>query len=130
MRRLPYTATVMAAVLVAVLAGCSATLPDEPAGIEGVVTNVDEAVSGSFVYLVEVPEAQRGSDEVAGYVSDKAAVTADADTALFDDNGESGDSVTIAEGSRVRVWFEGAVAESYPVQGRAKVIQVLAESPL
>jgi hypothetical protein len=43
-----------------------------------------------------------------------------------DGNAASLDSIArLAKGTRVRVWFEGAVAESYPVQGSAKAVQIL-----
>lgn len=129
-RSLFAVAVAIAAVLSTMaLAACSATLPNEPPGIEGVVTSVDAGGAGASVYLVEVPEAERGGETAAEFVSDKAAVTVDADTALFDADGGTDGPVTIGVGTRVRVWFEGPVAESYPVQGRAKAVQVLGEEP-
>jgi hypothetical protein len=107
-------------VLSALLAGCGPSLPSDTPGIEGVVASVEAAAGdGTFTVLVEVPE---GVDPT-GFVSDKASVRITPETLIFSPGGSSGDASLIASGVGIRVWFEGPVAESYPVQGTAGAIQ-------
>jgi hypothetical protein len=66
----------------------------------------------------------------AGTISDKAQVNIPPATMFFGPDGKAAtlDSIThIARGTHLRVWFEGAVAESYPVQGSAKAVQILSK---
>ncbi len=56
---------------------------------------------------------------------DKASVRVDADTAIFRQSGESASMDEIKAGDNVEVVFDGAVAESYPVQGRALRVAIL-----
>lgn len=101
--------------------GCGPSLPDEPAGIEGVATSVDRSAGdGRLTVLVEVPEGV----DAAGFVSDKASVRVLPETLVFTPGGSQGDLELIEPGVGIRVWFEGPVAESYPVQGTASAVQV------
>jgi hypothetical protein len=108
-------------------AGCSlpgsgtspVKVPSEPAGITGAVKSVErttqESSAGSM--LVE------GGEQPAGAVSDKAMVAFTGDTQIA----RAGRRIPPSDlevGMRVRVWFEGPVAESYPVQGTASFIEV------
>ena len=102
------------------LAACSPTLPAEPPGITGTVKNLVPGDERPDSMLVE------GAAQPAGAVSDKAQVTIEPATLFFDAQGKPGKGSTIAVGTKVKVWFTGAVAESYPVQGGAKAVQVLA----
>jgi len=66
----------------------------------------------------------------AGSVSDKASVDITTSTQFFDAKGEPAtlDAIGgIVTGTRVKVRFQGAVAESYPVQGSAKAVQILGQ---
>jgi hypothetical protein len=66
----------------------------------------------------------------AGTISDKAQVNIPPATMFFGPDGKAAtlDSIThIARGTHLRVWFDGAVAESYPVQGSAKAVQILSK---
>ena len=123
---LSMTALVAGALLLAVaLAGCAGgrTVPADPAGITGSVTSLVAGDERPASLLVEgaIPQP-------AGAVSDKASVEIATSTQFFDAKGEPAtldDIGGIAKGTRVKVWFEGAVAESYPVQGSAKAVQIL-----
>lgn len=63
---------------------------------------------------------------------DYALVIMREDTKLLFDPGDSTarsiGAVEITDGDTVEVWFEGPVAESYPVQGTAAAIVVLGEA--
>lgn len=54
----------------------------------------------------------------------KAVATVDAVTVVLSRDGKRGDFRTLAAGQWVRVWFDGAILESYPVQGFANTIKI------
>ena len=115
------TALLLAIALPA-LAGCAPTLPTDPPGITGSVTALVSGDGRPASISVE------GTAEPAGAVSDKALVTIPPTTMFFDARGDAASLAAIsdiAKGTRVRVWFTGAIAESYPVQGSAKAVQIL-----
>jgi hypothetical protein len=98
-------------------AGCGA--PDV-IGIRGKVTNITSGEK-SIVMLVE------GSID-KDTTLDKANVTVDDKSSVFvrsDGKDKAADKSDIKQGSTVEVIFEGAVAESYPVQGRAKKVIII-----
>lgn len=104
------------------LAGCGAggtSLPSTPAGITGAVTSLVAGDERPASMLVEGPA------QPAGAVSDKAQVTVGPATQFFDASGKPAKGSGIKTGTQVKVWFDGAVAESYPVQGTAQAIQIL-----
>ena len=108
-----------AVVAVAAVVGCSPTLPAEPPGITGTVTSVVPGDDRPASILVEGPA------QPASSAADKAQITIAPSTQVFGPDGSKAAASTIVQGGSVRVWFEGAVAESYPVQGTAKAVQVL-----
>jgi beta-N-acetylhexosaminidase len=112
-------ALVLAAlVLATALAACAAAPPSETPGITGTITSVtrtDERVS----ILVE------GGKQPEGAVSDKAQVGVPPEADVFDAQGRKTSSDVLRQGAEVRVWFTGPVAESYPVQGTARAVQVV-----
>jgi hypothetical protein len=119
-------AAVIATAIAAVLAtaGCTPSLPPNPPGITGAITSIvaGDGRPASFVLEGSQPRSQ-------GAVADKAMVNIPTSTQFFDAKGGRAALTQIGaikQGSRVRVWFEGAVAESYPVQGSAKAVQILA----
>lgn len=113
----------VAAALVASAIGCAATPPaDAPGVITGTVTSLVPGDDRPASILVEEPAPP------ADGVSDKAQVTIAPSTQVFGPDGAEAAASTIVKGARVKVWFEGPVAESYPVQGTAKAVQVL-EAP-
>lgn len=102
-------------------AGCSAgsvRVPDGPPGITGEITSLEKSTTEiRYTALIE------GEDQEPGAVSDKASVAITDDTVIIGLDGERMEADELKEGLVVRVWFDGAVAESYPVQGTAGVIQ-------
>ena len=109
------------------LVGCSlfgggvspVEVPTTPVGIVGEIKSVEFSDGGEIIATMLV----EGGEQPAGAVSDKAMVTVTTDT-----NVAQGDrwvpAQDLAVGMTVRVWFDGAVAESYPVQGSASFIEV------
>jgi len=92
----------------------TASLPDRPASISGVVTAID----GGHVRIEEDPHARYGSG--------KAVVRTENARVLH----RSGSRATIGDlavGQRVSAWFTGPVAESYPVQAAAEVLVIEAD---
>lgn len=118
------TTTLLMAAVVLALSGCGASAPTEPPGITGVITALSEplagAPSGGAVATMLV-EAEEPSDTA---VSDKASVTVTSETELLDATGAATSPEALAEGQTVEVWFEGPVAESYPVQGTAGTVRI------
>lgn len=120
--------TVMLALVLGLALGASACgpkLPTDPPGIEGLITNAT-AGDGSITLLVEVPEAEKPAPTSSYVGIDKASVTVTSDSLLYDTNGDPVEMSRLQKtGQRVRVWFTGPVAESYPVQGTASAVQLL-----
>lgn len=115
------TAALLALVVIAaaaLLIGCAQTLPTSTPGITGTITSLLPGEDGPANFLVQ------GNKQPEGAVSDKAQVTIGPGTMFFDRYGEPTNSRGISVGTRVSVWFDGAVAESYPVQGTALAVQV------
>jgi hypothetical protein len=106
----------------AVLLGCKSSPPSDPVGIRGTITGKDPGDGRPAAILVEGPKQQP-----AGSASDKARVTITPQTLFFDKAGNPTDGAALVVGANVDVWFEGAVAESYPVQGSAKAIQLISK---
>ena len=101
------------------LSGCVTRLPETTPGISGRVASMvqgDERPSSMLVV---------GGPQPAGAASDRAQVTINPGTMFFDLNGKPTKPNDISAGTKVRVWFDGAVAESYPVQGTAQAVQIL-----
>lgn len=92
----------------------------EQTGIRGYITKVTLDSSNKVSsFLVE---GKAESDTMY----DKATVRINKDTRIY--KGASGNKLSesdLKEGMNVEVVFEGPVAESYPVQGKAKIIRVL-----
>ena len=114
-------------ILAAALIGCTAMIDDSgDVGIRGMITFVtiseDPASSLATVLVEGTP------DENTGLVSDKASVTLTKDTVLVQGSEkkylESADLNLLVVGQSVEIIFTGPVAESYPVQGGAKVIRL------
>ncbi len=125
--RIP-TAALLAVALLAAIAplGCSvASLPSERAGITGTITTIVPGDGRPASFEVEAADTSMTTP-----VSDKAVVNIPTSTQFFDAKGTPATLAAVGRihtGSQVRVWFEGAVTQSYPVQGSAKVVQILGE---
>jgi beta-N-acetylhexosaminidase len=110
------------AVLLALLViSCAERVPARAADITGQITRATTGVvdgSRRIMVLVEaVPSDLSGSA--------KALVTVDRNTRVFHENASIVAKVEdLLPGTRVSVWFEGPVAESYPVQARAGTLLI------
>ncbi len=97
------------------LGGCTSGLPAEDPSIRGEITTLTPAPGGGSL-LIEAPG-------VAEFAYDKASVWITSETTLrrlaADGSIEPIDFGDLAVGQTVDVWFEGPVAESYPVQASA-----------
>jgi hypothetical protein len=89
------------------------TLPAEPPSITGTVT----AVTLPTVRVEERPEEATGSAKASLRITDETRVLRRAGDSLA-----PGRPADLHVGQRVRAWFVGPVAESYPVQARAGTI--------
>jgi len=100
--------------LAALLLTACAGVPSGPPAITGTVARVSHAGDGATILVT-------GSGQV-----DKASVLVDARTVLLrEEAGGATSALLLSEivaGSRVSVWFDGPVAESYPVQGHAGTV--------
>ena len=56
---------------------------------------------------------------------DRAWVTVTPATVVWTATGRRGDAGDLKEGEAVAVWLDGPVAESYPVQAKARTIRIL-----
>jgi hypothetical protein len=119
MKTMIYALTLAVVVVVAGVAGCTGSIPSDPAGIVGAVTSIQPG-SGDVVATMLV----EGGEQVFGAVSDKAQVAVVRTTRIYAADGSRIQAAQIDAGATVRVWFDGAVAESYPVQGTAEAIQL------
>lgn len=93
--------------------------PTTPAGITGVIKTVESSAQEGVVCTLLV----EGGQQPPGAVSDKAFVTVKEGAAVAQAD-RWVPAEDLAMGMTVRIWFEGAVAESYPVQGTSKFIEI------
>lgn len=116
----PVLAVTLLAVLALFPSGCAARVPDTDPSIRGRIVSVLPADElGSIAVEADAPPA---------FEYDRASVRITGDTTLLRETG-NGDTEPIgfadlAQGDEVDVWFEGAVAESYPVQATAGLVLV------
>ena len=94
--------------------------PDEP--VSSVGASEQPAVGNALAALLieEDPAAQSGSD--------KAQVTLRAQTRILKQDAgaiTAGSTKDLRRGLQVRAWFDGPVAESYPMQATGSVILIL-----
>jgi len=116
----------LAAVLT-LLPACGPSLDDSgDPGIIGAITSVEIAEDDSFRIASILVEGT--PEDNAGLISDKALVSITKDTVLANGTDkklfEVQDIDALTVGVDVEVVFTGPVAESYPVQGEAKVIRI------
>jgi len=116
-----------AALMLMMLPACASTnsvdtapapvVPHEAPGIHGVITSVDSTAGRQMILVEENPNDSAGSQ--------KAAVRLTGQTQVYRRSGSSLEEIDrsgLTMGTSVSVWFEGPVAESYPVQGSASVV--------
>ena len=85
-------------------------IPDEAPSICGVIT----ALSADSVRVEEDPQAEFGSA--------KAMLRVQESTRVLHRDGSAASYTALAVGQTISAWFDGPVAESYPVQAAASVI--------
>lgn len=118
MRRIASPAWIVLAVpllAATMLAGCAAGRPSAAPSISGVVRQIAPGADASGATLLI-----EGSGRY-----DKASVRIDAKTSLLRTHGDGVEAALIREivaGERIEVWFDGPVAESYPVQAHAATV--------
>ena len=91
--------------------------PAGPPGIRGIITRADSTAGSSNILVEEDPADASGSN--------KASVRINEETKIYRRSGgslEKSIATALTIGKQVSVWFEGPVAESYPVQGSASVV--------
>ncbi len=98
--------------------GCAKN--NDPIGFRGEITKLDTNENNKQITILV--EGKQEKD--VSY--DKAYVAITDKTKIYKGNSNKSIPITeLKEGQKVEGVFEGAVAESYPVQGAAKVIRIL-----
>jgi hypothetical protein len=92
-------------------------------GVAGRVTNITKNKSEDKITILVESESENNGAEY-----DKASVTIRDETIIYGVDGNETNNVEL--GQYVRVFFEGEVMESYPVQGTAKQINIIPEEAL
>lgn len=103
--------------------GCalaSSNKDHEQIGIRGKITSVNINENKEVTSILVEGKLE------ADTVFDKASISIDKNTKIY--KGSTGEKLSVnvlLEGVRVEAVFEGPVAESYPVQGKAKILRIL-----
>ncbi len=96
--------------------------PSRTPDITGTITRITALADGVLLLVETVPTDTSGSP--------KAAVRVDGSTRIFgggvSESQRNATSADLVTGMEVSVWFDGPVAESYPVQAKAGIIFVTA----
>lgn len=113
-------------IVVLVLAvGCADRAPARAPDITGQITRATTSATDSSRRITILVEAVPG--DLTG--SPKALVTIDSATRIFHAGpGVSARVEDLLPGGTVSVWFDGPVAESYPVQGRAGTLMIMTDT--
>ena len=98
--------------------GCSNSSQDS-VGIRGEITKITLSEDNRITSILVEGEVESDT------VYDKASVRIVEDTVILDNSGQDVSLQELRQGMKVEVVFQGAVAESYPVQGNAKAIRVI-----
>ena len=96
--------------------------PSVPPDITGSITQLTSTADGVSIRIEELPAQPSGGK--------KARVRTDASTQWKDTRKQKGSplpgaAASLPVGTRVRVWFAGPAATSYPVEAKAAAILVL-----
>ncbi len=116
-------AALLAALMLAVglgVAGCAPTPPDTDPTIRGVITEITPGDESGGVVLVVWHDSLGEVLEL-----DSIAASIDENTEVFDREGELIEFADLEVRDVVDVWVSGAIAESYPPQGRADAVRVI-----
>ncbi|MDO8964119.1 MAG: DUF3221 domain-containing protein [Coriobacteriia bacterium] len=103
---------------VLVLSACGPSTPGGPPSITGVVRQMNVTPTGASLLIT-------GAGDI-----DKASVTVGSDTRILRTKDGRMITVPLSElqaGMNVEVWFEGPVAESYPVQAHAGTVNITSQ---
>lgn len=111
--------------VVLLLVGCAARAPSRAPDITGQITRATTGVTDGSRRIMVLVEAV--PNDLSG--SPKALVTVDSATRIFRVNG-SAKVEDLLPGATVSVWFDGPVAESYPVQARAGTLLIMTDADL
>lgn len=103
-----------------VLGGCK-TGADTPTGPSG-VQNGPPSIQGVITSVAD--DRIRVDPDPADANSEKADVRITGQTEIRDRDGRTAAASTLAVGMRVRVWFSGPVALSFPVQATAGALVI------
>jgi hypothetical protein len=95
----------------------SIELSAEPPGIRGFITKADSTAGSSNILVEEDPADASGSSKASVRIKDETKIYRRTGGSL-----EKSSKAALTVGKQVSVWFEGPVAESYPVQGTASVV--------
>lgn len=98
--------------LVVVGSGCNLNQDDDKIGIRGIITtvSVNEKEEVTNILVERKVESDTSFDKASVFITKDTKVNS---------------PEKLKKGMKVEVIFTGPVAESYPVQGRAKVITVI-----
>lgn len=111
-----------ALLLALLIMGCTERTPSRAPDITGQITRATTSVVDASRRITVLVEAV--PSDVSG--SPKALVTVDRSTRIFHANAKVSPKVEdLLPGTTVSVWFEGPVAESYPVQGLAGTLLIM-----
>ena len=114
------TAVLTIALNTAACSGGGTTEPTVPATapyMSGRITSLVQ--SGAFAGTIRVESIPSNAN--AGL---KALAKVDAVTVVLSVDGKVGEFRSLAVGQWVRLWFDGAIAESFPVQGTAGTVKI------
>jgi beta-N-acetylhexosaminidase len=117
----------LAMLVVLVLVSCAERTPSRAADISGQITRATTSVVDGSRRIMVLVEAV--PSDVSG--SAKALVTVDRSTRILHANANVSARVEdLLPGATVSVWFDGPVAESYPVQARAGTLLIMTNADL
>ena len=123
-RILPLAGLVLAALLFAACGGDSGDIGDRDPDIRGEITSLTPGSGDTLVTILIEGKVEPDT----GY--DKASLRVAKDTEVVRLQGADqveADWSDLAEGQQVEAWFEGPVAESYPVQAKAGRIVIISD---
>jgi hypothetical protein len=104
----------LAAALMVLGTGCAGGPPKDEPGITGTVTDLQVEMESQTVVVL-----------VTGQGSEKAQITLTDETKVFGPDGAEARAVDLNKGMQVKVWYDGPVAESDPVQAKAAALQMM-----
>ena len=117
---------ILAVTAVLAMASCGAadapTAPGAPAAQQGIPAQ-PPSIRGA-VTVVREGRRVRVEENPAEETSAKAEVRITDETKVLDRDGRPMAEAPLSVGMRVRVWFSGPVAESFPIQATAAVLVI------